>query len=232
MMKQRINYVFLFVGIVAGLLIVWQFLTRIPIVGRYPVDELSAHEALINEFTEDQAYLQSQVSTLRSKVDEAQKNISQQSENYSLELLDSLKKRIGLTEVTGSGVSVNIDDSFYSDKGVVQAADIRDISNLLFSDGANAVSVNNHRAIASSPISSVGSRISINNFLISSPYFINAVGDPETMIRGLSDKSLLFSIYEKSLNSRMLFVFSEEDFLVIPGYSGEIKTNFLNLIDQ
>ena len=95
-----------------------------------------------------------------------------------------------------------------------------------------AVSVNGQRIIANAAISSVGTNILINNVHTAPPFEIDAVGDTELLVQRMLDRISLADLYEKSLKARIVLEISLRESLVIPVYSGELKTDYLNLIDE
>ena len=94
---------------------------------------------------------------------------------------------IGLTEVTGEGVTVTLKDnnsvtadtisvtddiSFY----LVHDVDLRSIVNELENAGAEAIAINNQRIVFSTSITCEGNVISVNGEKVSSPFTIEAIG--------------------------------------------------------
>lgn len=239
-MKTNFLPIFLLIGLVMGLLLTWQFKTNIPIEGDYPTDEIAAKEILLKSFLDEQAYLQSRIVTLRKQIDESQAQIESYSETANMELLDDLKREIGLTEISGEGLEVLLDDSplvkregqGVTDANLVQASDIRDIVNVLNSASVSAISINNQRIIADSPISSVGTTLLVNNSHIAPPFVISAVGDSDIMLQRLLNKSLLPDIYARRKDSKIAFQIFKKNRISIPIYNGDLKTSYLNLVEK
>lgn len=194
--------------------------------------EIDAKGELIKSFLDEQAYLQSRIVFLREQIDESQKSIDVQARSASLELLESLKKDIGLTEVTGKGLEILLSDSEITNDpaGLVQAADIRDIVNLLNAASAEAIVVNNQRVVAKSPIMSVGATILVNNSSIAPPFAVLAVGDQDLMLQRLLDKSELNDIYERIKKNGLGFKIKKRENAVVPTYNGDLKVDYLNLV--
>jgi uncharacterized protein YlxW (UPF0749 family) len=96
----------------------------------------------------------------------------------------------GLTDVTGSGVVVTIKDGtnqntnniFYDDGyGIVHDSYLLTILNELRASGAEALSLNNERILATSEIRCVGPTVSVNNTKQAAPFEIRAIGNPDTL---------------------------------------------------
>ncbi len=217
-----------------------QFKTKIPIAGGFPSDEVVAKQDLLKSFLDEQSYLQSRIVSLRKELVKTQDVIDAQTEVANFDRLEALKRDIGLTEVRGEGLQILLGDSPVairsgaeaSDVHLIQASEIRDVVNILFASGADAVSVNNQRVIATSPISSVGTTILVNNSHIAPPFTIRAVGDTEIMLQRLLNRDSLPAIYEKMRKQGIKFEILKKNVVVIPMYNGDLRTKHINLIDQ
>jgi uncharacterized protein YlxW (UPF0749 family) len=239
MKKENAILAFVLTGLVMGMLMTWHFRTRLPVADDFPSHEVKAREELLKEFLEEQSYLQSRIVALRQQIEETQQNIQIHSSESNLELLEWLKEEIGLVEVVGAGVEITLDDSKLvsrinaeeANKGLVKASDLRDIINILNSSNADAVSINGQRVIASSPITSVGTTILINNSHVAPPFSITVVGDTEVLLRGVLDKNLLGDLYERKASKSLIFDIVARNRLVVPVYNGDLKTDHINLIE-
>ncbi|MFA6305931.1 MAG: DUF881 domain-containing protein [Candidatus Gracilibacteria bacterium] len=229
---------FAITGLVLGLFLTWQFKTEVPKGGNFPVDEIDARKDLLKSFLDEQSYLQSRIVFLRNEIEEAQSLIESKTKDVNTDILDQLKRKIGLSVVEGEGVEIVIDDSptaeregaDVSDALLVQASDLRDLVNVLNSAKADAVSINNQRITAQSPISSIGTSILINNSYISPPFTINAVGDSGSIMQRILNEALLPSIYKRSKKGEVRFKAEQKAFLSIPIYNGDLKANNLNIV--
>lgn len=231
--------IFVLVGGLIGLFLTFHFRTILPVESSVPIDELEARESLLKQFLDEQSFLQSRIVTLRKEVEEAQSKIEASSEDINLDLLEDLKGEIGLTEVSGSGVEIMLNDSPFaakvdledSEKYRVQASDLRDLVNLLNAASAEAIAINNQRIVANSTISAVGSTILINNTHSAPPFTIRAVGDADLMLERLLSKGLLPSLYAKKIESKLTFSITKKGRINIPIYNGDLKAEYLNLVE-
>ncbi len=223
-----------------GLLLTWQFGTKVPVEGSFPSDQVHARDSLLKEFLDDQSYLQSRIVSLREQIEESENSIELHTETANFDLLEGLKNNIGLTEVTGEGLEILLDDGSMSaradselnDLSLIQASDVRDIVNILNASRSQAISVNNQRVVSGSPISSVGTTLLVNNSHISPPFVISAVGDSEIMLQRLLDQDLLPNIYKRLVESRIVFEIAKKNRLTIPVYNGDLKTSYLTLVEE
>ena len=100
--------------------------------------------------------------------------------------MEELLAFAGLTEVTGAGVTVTMNDSSThsgSDMNayLVHAEDLLSVVNELNGAGAKAVSINGQRMVGQSAITCAGSIVMVNGVRVAAPFEIKAVGDPEVM---------------------------------------------------
>lgn len=94
----------------------------------------------------------------------------------------------GLTAVEGPGIEITLADSGDviaqgedAESSIVHDTDLRNVVNELFAAGAEAVSINSERFIATSNIRCVGNTIMINDKRYSSPYVIKAIGNSDSL---------------------------------------------------
>lgn len=239
-MRNNFLPTFLITGLAIGLLMTWQFNTKVPLSSNFPGDEVEARDELLKNYLDEQSYLQSRIVSLRKTIADSQEDIELQSESVNLAFLDSLKKDIGLSEVVGEGLEILFNDSPLTTRNIeqasdfmlVQASDLRDIINILNAAKADAISINGQRVIATSPISSVGTTILVNNTHIAPPFIVSAVGDTEIMLERLLNKALLPEIYEKVTKSRIVFEIYKKNRLTVPVYNGNLKVEYLNLLEH
>lgn len=108
--------------------------------------------------------------------------------------VDRAKFLAGLTPVQGPGLVVTLTDSKMPINGgppsalpipgapnLIHDTDINQVVNELKAAQAEAVSVNNQRLIATTPIRCAGPTIYVNNIAQTPPYVIRAIGDPVTL---------------------------------------------------
>ena len=158
--------------------------------------------------------------------------------NTELEQLENTIKEgnkiLGLSEVTGYGLIITVDDNskislnnWYEDPNllIVHDIDLINIVNELKNAGAEAISINNQRIITTSAIECDGNVIKINGEKISAPFEIKAIGFPETLIT--IDR---FGGYVENLREwRYLEVTvakADKEKITIPKYTGVIKFEY------
>jgi len=241
MMNRSFIFTFVTTGLLAGLLLTWQFLSKAPLELNFPSDEVKAKEDLLKSYLDEQSYLQSKIVSLRKDVETAQNKIETRTETANFSLLEDLKKEMGLTELSGPGLEITLDDGHLltraektdiNDTNLVQASDLRDVVNLLNAARADAISINDQRVVANSPISSVGTTILVNNSHIAPPFVISAIGDTDMMLQRLLNKNLLSDIYDRRAKSNISFEIAKKSGITIGIYNGDLKSNYLNLVKK
>jgi uncharacterized protein YlxW (UPF0749 family) len=238
-LSWRTKGVFIATGVVIGLLVSIQFRSSIP-NSSYIYDELAIQKQLIKSYIDDQALLKSKIITLRGKIEETQAQAKSTQEKNNLETLQSLKKDIGLETVKGAGVEINLNDGMFVnrentetlDQALIHASDLRDIVNLLRAAKVEAIAINDQRVIATSPITSVGNTIMVNNFHLLPPFTITAIGDPELIQQQLNDKGDLPDLQKRVKEGKIQYSIKSKSILTAPVYNGNLNPKYLTEVNK
>ncbi len=192
-----------------------------------------------SELIEDLADLNSKYEQLEKKYEESQKVVAEYEMNSTdrSELISSMRNQInslsimsGTTDVSGEGIIITLTDgevlSDYSSRKdtLVHDSDILTVVNELFVSGAEAVSVNDERIIATTPIRCVGSVIKINDNKVSSPFVIKAIGNSQHLASAINIKN---GVYDLLTNLGIKVSLEKKDDIVIYKYSGNINFNYI-----
>lgn len=238
-MRKQAATKYMIVGIFIGLIVTWQFKATVPITSSFPTDEIEAKKVLLKDFLDEQKYLQSRIVFLRDEITKSHSKVESISQESNISVLDELKNNVGLFKVSGSGLEIELDDGRsavrdkinISDDKLIQASDIRDIVNLVNASRPLGISVNGHRIIATSTISSVGNTVLVNNSYIAPPFTINVVGDIDILLQRLLNKQLLSAIYKRQSKGDIVFKIRPKDFIVVPTYNGDLRTSHITLVE-
>ncbi len=144
-------------------------------------------------------------------------------------------KVLGLSEVTGNGLIITIDDNqdislnnWLADPNLllVHDTDLISVVNELKNAGAEAISINEQRLITTSAIECDGNIIKVNGEKVGAPFTIKAIGLPEVLINvdrfgGYLDY-LRDTRYLKVSVERM----TDKKTITIPKYTGVIKFQY------
>lgn len=96
--------------------------------------------------------------------------------------LERLRARTGFAAVRGPGVRVTVaDPANVGDSDLVRDTDLALLVNGLWSAGAEAIAINGQRMTALTYIQNSGPVIRVNSQPLSSPYVVEAIGDPRTL---------------------------------------------------
>ena len=146
--------------------------------------------------------LRTEIAKWKTRLEETQKKyeetISKKAEyetsiednEKSMQLLEAdlqeAEKLLGLTDVEGEGIIVTLENN---DKKSISAEDLIELVNELRIAGAEAISINNERYVINSYIADIDYRfIVVNQFRISAPYIVRAIGNPNYLESGLTAK--------------------------------------------
>lgn len=138
--------------------------------------------------------------------------------------LEKYKMAAGVVDVEGPGVVITVDDPIPTEEFADEYSVIMlryelllSLVNKLKDAGAEAISINGQRIIATTEISLAGDNVNINTIPTAPPYIIKAIGSPDTIESTLT---IRFGIIEqmKSYNLRISIVQMDE--VEIPRYSG------------
>ncbi len=180
-------------------------------------------EALYDE----QNQLKSEISNLQKLIEQTQKNAEDVSLTKS-ELSDlKLKKaQAGLYKLNGPGVIITLNDSSRSpatEDSIIHAADIRDILNLLWGSGAEAISVNNQRVVINTAVDCIVNTILINNERLSTPFKIEAIGNQKLMYDKLTSQGNLYDLHQRAANQGITFDLVKNNDITVPAFDGSFE---------
>ena len=192
---------------------------------------LETLQDLYNELTAQRDGLAEQVNQLQGELalyrDQA---ASGQAGSEALRAeLDQLEITAGLTDVEGPGVTVILEDSasanLTGDEAdyLIHDNDILSVINELRSAGAEAISLNGERILATSEVRCTGAVVTVNGRRYAAPYVIFAIGDPDTLYSALTMRTGVVDILSQwGLTVRV----TASDQLLIPAYSGTVDYQY------
>ncbi len=156
----------------------------------------------------------------------------EQSEEDAAELLEQeleqAKMLLGLTDVEGEGIVITLNSNIRTDEqesAIVSTSDLLQLVNELKLAGAEAISINGERIVATSDIFDVGNFIYINGQRTTGPYEIKAIGDRTYLESALSIKGGYIDTY--TLMGYEITLEAQEK-VEIGKYEGELTLNYAN----
>lgn len=236
-----VTFFFLIVGAVIGVLFSTQFAEDIPIQGSHPLDVVEAKQELVALYTEEQGLFKTEISDLRARIAELQEQNSYFVSADEQAKLNSIKADLGLTALAGPGIEIILEDSKtvnrpeldVNDDALIHAADLRDLTNMIFSTNIKGLAINNQRMIFNSPINCVGNTILVNNFNMLPPFTISVVTDnPTEIMILLTDEKLLFDLYRRIRDHGVVLKFRTKDSVNVPIYNGNFRTDYLSKVEE
>ncbi|WP_297209972.1 DUF881 domain-containing protein [uncultured Flavonifractor sp.] len=192
---------------------------------------LETLQSLYNELMDQKDGLESQVEQLQSELalyrDQA---ASGEAGSQALKAeLDQLEITAGLTDVEGPGVTVILEDSTSSNVTgdeadyLIHDSDLLSVINELRSAGAEAISLNGERILATSEVRCTGAVVTVNGRRYAAPYIIFAIGDPDTLYNAMTMRNGVADILGQW---GILVKVTSSDLLLIPKYNGTIDYQY------
>jgi uncharacterized protein YlxW (UPF0749 family) len=141
--------------------------------------------------------------------------------------LDRARLLAGITPVRGPGLIITLSDSkrppVHGDDPalfIIHDEDILKLVNVLRAAGAEALSVNGERLLASTEIHCAGPAISINNTRVAAPFEIKAIGNPAAMESSLRMRG---GIVETLGYFGMEIAITQHTTLDVPGFTRPLR---------
>ena len=218
-MKISRNIALTLVCIILGIMIAWQYKSV-----NYNQNIASFQSKRTEELMEQLIELQNTNLDMRARLQELQEeNRKYESVRAGdTEAVENLKKQLevarifaGLVDVKGKGVIITLDNGELTD---VEEGDILDIINELRAIGAQAISVNEERVVATTEVRQVGNYedgtyIVINGVRMKPPFVIKAISDPEKLERSLT---MIGGVIEKLEKFGLKISIKKQDNIIIP----------------
>ncbi|MFE0421793.1 DUF881 domain-containing protein [Streptomyces sp. NPDC058953] len=200
-------------------------------------DSLLKLSDLIQERSDRNGELDESTAKLRGRVE----GLARADDGYTREedaRLGALKRASGTEKVTGSGLTVTLDDAppdaraapGYPEPGandlVIHQQDLQAVVNALWAGGARGIQVMDQRLISTSAVRCVGNTLILQGRVYSPPYKITAVGDQDRLRRAL-DRSPALGNYQLYVQAYGLgWKVDERDTVTLPGYSGTVDLHY------
>lgn len=192
---------------------------------------------LIEERSHKNAGLDESAAALRAQVDSlaARDDGSTRAEDAKLAALEAAA---GTTEVSGSGLTVTLDDAPPNAQAapgypepqandlVIHQQDLQAVVNALWQGGAEGIRVMDQRLISTSAVRCVGNTLILQGRVYSPPYKITAVGDRDRLNRALAASPALqnYQLYVKAYG--LGWKVDEHRAVTLPGYSGTVDLHY------
>jgi uncharacterized protein YlxW (UPF0749 family) len=191
---------------------------------------IAANKRLANELRslkQSNGDEEAQLADITAKVSSYEKKSSGPSNG-----LDSMEKLLqderilaGVSPVYGPGITVTLMDGGASGSDVEQVLthdwNVRSVMNELFTAGAEAVSINGYRVVATSGVFCRGPVVTVNDHRLGAPFVLNAIGDPETLKSALDIQGGILDLMRS--NGLRISDPSIVSRLEMPAYTGAVQ---------
>lgn len=196
-----------------------------------PVISYVALKDTANDLTNKQLDYKSQISQLQKDNKSLQERLKTYtgSSKQEVEELQQLKIAVGLVEVRDKGVIITLNDSEKQEantNSIAHAADMRDLMNMLWLNGATAISINGQRITGSSSIDCIVNTVLINETRTTAPFVISVVGPQGDLYDKLTDKKVLAGIYYRVEKEGLIFKVDKSSDVFIPAYNGSFNIKY------
>ncbi len=184
--------------------------------------------------------LQDQIAALNGEIDTLTASVDSEELAKLQNRIDRLASGAHLTPVQGPGLSVTLDDAppdvlnSAGDKvaqAVVHQQDLQAVVNALWAGGAEAMTLQDQRIIASTGIKCIGNTVLLNGRAYSPPYRIEAIGNAGDLRRSL-DRSDYIDGYLQAVDEWQLgWEVSDEELVEAPAYEAPITMSYAQVAD-
>jgi uncharacterized protein YlxW (UPF0749 family) len=205
-----------------------------------PSNQVARYQALVRSVQELEAAnagSRSEIAALRAQIDALETVAAGRSaatQRLQNQVAD-LRAHAGLTALHGPGVEVRLangvpgSDSGAAARYLVNFQDVQDVVNLLFAQGAEAISVSGRRITPLTAYSGSAGQVVIDQGPpLSSPVKITAVGDRNRMVSALDDPSALPDIRARQVQFQLHLTFIGSPDLALPAYDSSLRIPHVN----
>jgi len=241
MKKSRVQLSLLFISLLSGLLVSWQWHSRL-VMAQQENHKQPELISIIESLEKEVASQENTVSELRNQLENLQRQKKQEktSTHELQKRIETLLPLVGLTPVTGPGVIVTLDDntagaqaakksspaSYRPEDFIIHDRNILYLVNTLKAAGAEAIAVNGQRLVTCSSIRCVGTVILVNSSRLAPPYEIQAIGNPEALEAAVQS-SIDFTLLK---NRGFPVKVTKSNNLTLPAYKGSLPAEHMRRI--
>lgn len=233
---DRDMYVWALVTLVLGIFITAQLQSK---PAAPPVDAGYAGRVgatTIERLEAEQTSLKQQISDLRKQITAQQQQSALTKASFA-DISASLEREqrlAGLTPLAGPGLRITLDDSTIKTVPLGEEANyylvheffLRDVLNVLWAGGAEAVSLNGERIVPSTSIYCVGTTILVNSTRLSPPYVFLAIGDAGKARAALNDPRTLLLLRQRVQSYGVQYKVESQAKVTVPAFDGTLKIKY------
>jgi uncharacterized protein YlxW (UPF0749 family) len=197
--------------------------------GRY--DDLNG---LANAEARDLEGLRAHAADLTTQVDRLSKDLNSRAPRSAEKRVTELEGPAGLTPVHGPGLTITLDDApddalAAAGKDVsellVHQQDIQAVANALWAGGAEAMTLQGQRVVATTGIKCVGNTVILHGVPYSPPYRVSAIGPVGEMLASVN-QSPYIELYLQQVSQGLGWDVKVAKALHMPGYDGSTELDY------
>ncbi len=234
-MKSRRGYVtIVLISVVLGLMLAVQF----KVTQGSPSDSTRRIEDVVAELLT----VKEERDNLKAELDELSLNLEKmvsgknESQDALLNELSKARNVSGLNAMQGPGLILILNDSTKPTQPgddpnlyLIHDEDLLKVINELRAAGAEAISINEQRILATTEIRCAGPTIQVNGNRIAPPFAVSAIGDPGLLESSLRMKGgVLESLEFWGISTKI----EKPKVVTVPGYAGTIKFKYAAPLEE
>lgn len=194
--------------------------------------------ALIQRQQDQNEQTQAEVEKLQAELQRTRQALASQQEGIASQngAIQQANATAGLAGARGTGFTVTLNDSTLESSPtgnvndlVIHSQDVQAVVNGMWQAGAEAISINGQRLIATSAVLCVGNTLLLNGTVHAPPYEVSAVGASRDQFL---DDELVQKVRSDAERFSLRFSVSRDQTLELPAYSGATATNFARPASQ
>ncbi|MGN8875824.1 DUF881 domain-containing protein [Pseudoflavonifractor sp. HCP28S3_F10] len=192
---------------------------------------LETLQELYNDLSSERDDLKDRLSEAQAELEEYRNAAASGEASEALKAeMDRLSMAAGLTDVEGPGVMVVMSDSTAENTTgdeadyLIHDSDLLSVINELRDAGAQAISFNGERILATSEVRCAGSVVMVNGKRFAAPFILYAIGDPTTMYNALTMRNGVVDVLSQW---KINVTVTMSDQLLIERYKGTLQTDYL-----
>lgn len=209
--------------------------------GLVPASKLKVYERELTKVRAEKEDALSELNKIEARMNDIEKNKA--NEDFFLKGivtdLEKYKMSSGVVDVKGPGVIINIDDPLPAEGFVEQGSVIMDnyelllrLVNKLKDAGAEAISINEQRIVATTEISLAGSNVNINGVPTAPPYAVKAIGNPDTIESAITIKyGIVYEMRNKEQYGLRVDIKKKNE-ITVPRYSEVLKFRYAKPVTE
>ncbi len=201
---------------------------------RYTSQERAPLVETVLGLQEQQEALKAKILDIRTQIGAAEGELpaSAAQEKALNAELERARIAAGLVQLTGPGIAFRLEDADAAiggapADGLVTARDVRILVQELWLAGAEAISINGERAVATTAILDIGNSILVNSAYLAPPYEVRAIGPADLYERITSAASFVEFVQRRIDPAGLRLSFAELEAVTVPAFAGTVSGRYL-----